>query len=222
VAAHSASGAHGPAPDRLRRRIAERQRQLGVSDEVLAKRARMSPHYLHQLAAVGLDFDPDGLRRVAAALGMTFQDLIDDRTDVPPRQPRPGERPMLVRLTGTECWDRVGPHGVGRVVLPADPAPVAYPVGYAVDAETVVYRTAREGAAAPEDGTVVSFEVDRIDDETRQGWSVLLTGRAERVGTAESRHLAEEELIRPWTGGDRPQWVRIHPDRVTGRRIGAL
>ncbi|WP_435178464.1 pyridoxamine 5'-phosphate oxidase family protein [Actinacidiphila sp. bgisy145] len=222
MAAHSASGAHGPAPDRLRRRIAERQRQLGVSDAVLAKRARMSPHYLRQLAAVGLDFDPDGLRRVAAALGMTFQDLIDDRTDIPPGQPGPGERPVLIRLTGTECWDRVGPHGVGRVVLPAEPAPVAYPVNYAVDAETVVYRTAREGEAAPGEGTVVSFEVDRIDEETSQGWSVLLTGQAERVGAAESRHLAEEELIRPWAGGDRPQWVRIHPDRVTGRRIGAL
>ncbi|WP_329361796.1 pyridoxamine 5'-phosphate oxidase family protein [Streptomyces sp. NBC_00669] len=215
--------AHAPDPDLLWRHITERGRQLGMSEEAVARKARMSPHYLRQLAAAGTDFDPDGLYRVAAALRTTTQDLLEGRTDAPPGQVDRAERPVLVHLTATECWDRLGPHGVGRVVLPAEPAPVAFPVNYAVDAGTVVYRTSPHGDAAPADGTMVSFQVDQVDDSSSRGWSVLVTGRAERIDdTAEAHRLAEEQPIRPWAGGDRPQWMRIRPDSVTGRRIGAM
>lgn len=215
--------AHAPDPDVLWRHITERRLQLGMSEEAVAKKAHMSPHYLRQLAATGTDFDPDGLYRVAAALRMTTQDLLEGRIDVPPGQADRAERPVLVQLTATECWDRLGPYGVGRVVLPAEPAPVAFPVNYAVDAGTVVYRTSPHGEAAPEDGTMVSFQVDQVDDSSSHGWSVLITGATERIeDPAEARRLTEEQLIKPWAGGDRPLWMRVRPANVTGRRIGAL
>ncbi|BBA95611.1 putative DNA-binding protein [Actinacidiphila reveromycinica] len=215
--------AHASDPDLLWRHITERRRQLGMTEKELAKQARMSPRYLRQLAAVGTDFDPGGLYRVAAALGVTSQQLLAGRADAPPGQADRAPRPVLVRLTSKECWDRLGPRGVGRVVLPADPAPVAFPVNYAVDAGTVVYRTSPHGDAAPRDGTAVSFEVDQVDDSTALGWSVLLTGHAERVeDSPEARRLDETRPADPWAGGDRPLWVRVIPAAVSGRRIGQM
>ncbi|SEG81252.1 Nitroimidazol reductase NimA, pyridoxamine 5'-phosphate oxidase superfamily [Actinacidiphila yanglinensis] len=214
---------HASDPGLLWRRITDRIRQLGLTEEAVAQQAGMSTRYLRQLAAVGTDFDPQALYRVAAALGTTTQELLEGRADPPPGQAGGAPRPVLTRLTEAECWDRLGPQGVGRVILPAEPAPVAFPVNYAVDAKTVVYRTALQGAAAPEGGTVVSFEVDRIDDRTHGGWSVLVAGAAERIEDAEEvRRLARECIVEPWAGGDRPAWIRVRPDSVSGRRIGAL
>lgn len=71
-------------------------------------------------------------------------------------------------------------------------------------------------------GTEAAFEVDHIDDAPSQGWSVLVFGRAEYVtDPAAARHLVGAARSAPWAGGDRELRVRIAPERVTGRRIGA-
>lgn len=215
------TGAAHPRP--LARRIAERRLQLGLSENALATRAGMSPRCPRQLIEVGPDFDPGGLVRIAASLGLTYQELSEGRADPPPGQTGPGPPPVLARLTTAECWDRLGPHGLGRIALAAGPGPAVFPVNYAVDAGTVVYHTATEGACAPEAGAAVAFEVDLVDDQNSAGWSVLISGTAERVeGPAAIRHLAERHAAEPWAGGDRPLWIRIRPDTVTGRRTKTI
>lgn len=215
--------APGPGPDVLARRVAERRTQLGLSADAVARQAGMSPRYMEQLIEAGPDFDSGGFLRIAAALGLTYRELLEGRDDPPPGQTGPGPRPVLVRLTVSECWDRLGTHGVGRVALPALPAPEVFPVNYAVDSHSIVYRTAPRGPAAPETDTAVSFQADRTDDRLSQGWSVLLTGTAERVeDPALARRLDEQQSARPWAGGDRPLWIRIRPDTVTGRRITTM
>ncbi|WP_051969675.1 pyridoxamine 5'-phosphate oxidase family protein [Kitasatospora azatica] len=102
--------------------------------------------------------------REPASSHLTYQELIEGRRDPAPGQSGAPSRPALVRLTTPECWDKLGTHGVGRVVLPILPAPLVFPVNYTVDAETVAYRTTPHGAAAAEPGTAVSFQVDHIDD----------------------------------------------------------
>lgn len=183
----------------------------------------MSPRYLQQLLEAGPDFDPGGLAQIATSLGVTYQELLEGRADPPPGQTGPAPRPVLVHLTTAECWDKLGTRGVGRVALPAQPGPAVLPVNYAVDAGTIVYRTEPRGAAAPETGAAVSFEVDRVDDRTSQAWSVLVTGFAERVeDPATMRHLTERHAAEPWAGGNRPLWIRIRPDTVTGRRVTTM
>ncbi|MGY0459312.1 pyridoxamine 5'-phosphate oxidase family protein [Kitasatospora sp. cg17-2] len=205
------------------RRIDERRRQLGVDDETLAREAAMAPAYLRHLLEVGPGFDAAGFVRVAAALRMTWTDLLEDRPDAPPGQSEAaaGVRPLLRHLTEPECWDLVGTHGVGRVGLPADPAPSVYPVNYAVDRRTVVYRTASGGAAAPPDHSPASFQIDHLDDRLSEGWSVLMVGTAQHVEDVdEQERLLGLPGATPWAGGSRPLWVRVVPDEVTGRRIG--
>jgi len=213
----------GTDPLALARHIADRRMQLGLSENALANRSGMSPRYLRQLLEIGPDFDPGGMGRIAAALDLSSEELLEGRADPPPGQSGPGSRPVLARLTTAECWDKLGTHGVGRVALPARPAPTVFPVNYAIDADTIVYRTAPRVSAAPETGAGVSFEVDRVDDQHSAGWSVLVTGTAERIeDPAAMRHFSERHVAQPWAGGDRPLWIRIRPGTVTGRRITTM
>jgi hypothetical protein len=110
------------------------------------------------------------------------------------------------------------------VALPAEPGPPAvFPVNDAVDARTILYRTTPEGPAVPGAGRPVTFEIDRMDDAVSRGWSVLVTGTAEQIGEPDATaRLAAAHGLRPWAGGHRPLWIRIHPDHVSGRTITTL
>ncbi|MER5352130.1 pyridoxamine 5'-phosphate oxidase family protein [Kitasatospora sp. NPDC002551] len=212
-------------PAEVARRITERRDRLGLDDDRdLAHRAGMAPAYFRHLLTAGPAFDPAGFVRIAAALRMTWTELLDDRSDAPPGQSQPSPqapRPLLMPLSEPECWVLVGTHGVGRVGLPGTPAPVVLPVNYLVDGRTIVYHTSPRSAAAAADGSPVSFQADHIDDRLSEGWSVLMLGAAHRIDDAgEERRLARLPGATPWAGGDRPLWLRIRPDEVTGRRLG--
>lgn len=204
----------------IARRIADRRAVLGLGPDALARAAGMSRPYLDFLVAAGPGFDPNGFLRIAAALGLTYRELVDGLPDRPPGQGSPAPRPVLARLTEAECWERVDARGVGRIALPGEPEPRVFPVNYTVDRGSVVYRTHERGAAAAPPGTAVSFEVDRIDDHRRSGWSVLITGTAERIEDRETlQRLMRDLAVQPWAGGPRTLWIRVRPTAVTGRRI---
>ncbi len=110
---------------------------------------------------------------------------------------------------------------LGRVSFCADGEVVVLPVNHAVDAQDVVFRTARGSklAAAGEQG-LIAFEADDYDRQTRSGWSVLLTGRAAVVDEEAEIHRLGRLGLHPWAiAVERPFWVRIRPSSVTGRQI---
>jgi nitroimidazol reductase NimA-like FMN-containing flavoprotein (pyridoxamine 5'-phosphate oxidase superfamily) len=68
----------------------------------------------------------------------------------------------------------------------------------------------------------VAFEVDHLDMTRKQGWSVVLSGRAEAIDDPEEvaevrRHGGPE----PWAAGPRRLYVRLPWRKITGRRISA-
>jgi nitroimidazol reductase NimA-like FMN-containing flavoprotein (pyridoxamine 5'-phosphate oxidase superfamily) len=218
----AAVSAPGPGRDtaEIAERVAARSARRGIGREELAARAGMDPHYLRYLLETGPAFDPAGFVRIAAALGTSYRELVDGPSDPPLGRTKAGAHPVLVHLTEEECWDRLDGHGIGRIALPASPGPLVLPVNYTVDGRTVAYRTDPHGAAAPDPGTAVSFQVDRIDETLSRGWSVLVVGAAEPVEDAEAvRRLEAVHPPAPWAGGARPLWVRVAPRQVTGRRI---
>ena len=110
---------------------------------------------------------------------------------------------------------------VGRVGFHADGEVVVLPVNHAVDGQDVVFRTARGSKLSAAEGqNPVAFEADDYNSQTRSGWSVLVTGRAQVVDEeAEVQRLSRLGL-HPWaTSVDRPFWIRIRPTAVTGREI---
>ncbi|GAB7183875.1 pyridoxamine 5'-phosphate oxidase family protein [Kitasatospora sp. Ki12] len=209
-----------PDPVVVARRIAERCQELGLDDEDLARRAAMAPGYLRHLLVAGPGFDPAGFVRIAAVLGSSRDELLYGRADAAPGHGGPGPHPRLQNLTEAECWQLVGTHGVGRIALPVEPGPVVLPVNYVVDRASFAFRTGEHNTTAPAEGAAVSFQVDRIDEHVGRGWSVLALGPAHYVtDPAELHHLTGLPGASPWAGGDRPRWVRIRPEEVTGRRL---
>ncbi len=135
-------------------------------------------------------------------------------------------RPRLEWLDKDECLELVAPGGVGRVAFNSPTGPVILPVNYTLDAGTILFRTALGGSIDTDLRTgvegaefKVAFEVDRIDEANREGWSVLVRGGAHHVTDEEERAAAAAAGLETWAGGDRELYIRIAPVEVTGRRI---
>ena len=107
---------------------------------------------------------------------------------------------------------------VGRIGCHADGVTYVVPIIYAYDgvafhAHTIEGRKLRMMRTNPR----VCFEVDSYDDETGEGWSVLVLGRATVLQTGhESPGLPS--LDAPFDG-ERTHYVRLHCELVTGRLI---
>lgn len=109
---------------------------------------------------------------------------------------------------------------IGRVAFAADGAPLILPVNYVYFQGAIVFRT-DPGAklSAASDGQQVAFEVDAIDPTWREGWSVVVRGRAEHVTDPDELERLEDLPLRPWGGGEKASYVRILSTEITGRRI---
>jgi nitroimidazol reductase NimA-like FMN-containing flavoprotein (pyridoxamine 5'-phosphate oxidase superfamily) len=90
----------------------------------------------------------------------------------------------LEELNPTDCWGLLATASVGRLGLLVDGRPEVLPVNYALDGETVLFRTA-EGTVLNQSAlNIVAFEVDHVDEATYTGWSVMVQGEATDIGDA--------------------------------------
>jgi len=176
--------------------------------------------YLEYLERYPARPDAEALRHLAAALRTTPAALLGAHASNPPGQLRLIEPPVIEKLTPPECRLLIAAGGVGRFAVSTSSGPAVLPVNFAVVAGTIVVRTA-EGTLVDRYGDgLVAFEVDHIDDALSQGWSVLVRGRAHHVAhPAELNRMREDAVVWPWPGGEREVYVRVMPDRITGRRI---
>lgn len=128
-------------------------------------------------------------------------------------------------LSSDKCWRHLARRVVGRVGFDLGHGPRIHPVNYRLDGRTIVLRTTdgTELARFVElfgAGSLMAFEVDEIDYEWHQGWSVLVQGRIERVSAPDELHRLHAAWPRPWAGGTRDVVTRVTPVEVTGRRVG--
>ncbi|MFD0775057.1 helix-turn-helix domain-containing protein [Streptomonospora algeriensis] len=208
----------------MARRITQRRSELGFSRAEVAERAGMDPGYVEYLEEHPASLSRESLYRLSQALRTSPDHLLGADTETPPGSsatavPEPENR----ALTAEECLALVGPGGVGRAAFTetAGTAPVVLPVNYVLDGGAVVFRTAADGIIARYAPGPMSFQVDRLDETMSEGWSVLFTGRSRVIGdAAELAVLREHRALRPWAGGDRETWIRLEPERITGRRVG--
>jgi nitroimidazol reductase NimA-like FMN-containing flavoprotein (pyridoxamine 5'-phosphate oxidase superfamily) len=125
-------------------------------------------------------------------------------------------------LDRSECERLLASQQVGRLAVVVDRYPMVFPVNFAVDNGTIVFRAGRGSKLTAAQHQNVGFQVDEVDVPARTAWSVLVTGMAETVGdehdatlVARSRALA----IDPLEPGSKDHWVRIIPASMSGRRI---
>jgi transcriptional regulator with XRE-family HTH domain len=205
----------------LGRRLRHWRELRGLSYASLAAQTETSPGYLAYL-----ETEPGGepssgvLARLAAVLGTSIVELLGGDVDVLEGRGAGTRDAQLVALAPQRCWDLIGSGGIGRIVFVDSTGPIALPVNFVVEHETICCRTDRSGPiAAISAGAQVSFEADRIDEVTRTGWSVLVRGHLEQIGDATPLFAARTAVPDPWAGGTRSHWVRVRPEQVTGRVI---
>jgi len=209
-----------PDPGDLSKRIARRRTELRLSTAQVAARARISRRYLEYLERYPASPSPAVLRQLAAALQTTPAMLLGAGAEAPPRVGGRAEQAAIQRLTPAECRRLIAPGGIGRIAFCTASGPVVLPVNFTVIGGSIVVRTEMGTLIETHGDDRAAFEVDHVDDVLRQGWSVLVRGQAHRVlQSGELRHVREEATIMPWAGGARDVYVRIVPDRITGRRI---
>ena len=209
-----------PDPGDLSKRVAGRRAELHLSKAQVAARAGMSLRYLEYVERYPARPGGTALRRLAAALQTTPAALLGARAQVPPQYSRMARPPVLDKLTPAECHQLIATGGIGRIAFATLSGPVVLPVNFAVIAGTIVIRTGEGTMIAGHADGQVAFEVDHIDEALCQGWSVLVRGQAHGVAhPAELEHMRHDTAIWPWPGGDRDVYVRVIPDKISGRRI---
>ncbi len=124
-------------------------------------------------------------------------------------------------LTREECLSLLPTVPVGRLVFTDRALPAIVPVNFVIDHGRIVVRTgASSTLAAAVRGSVVAFEVDDFDRQARNGWCVTVTGQARQVVDEGELERLQELDLAPWGGGDKPHFVVIPIELVSGRRVG--
>ncbi|WP_110240323.1 pyridoxamine 5'-phosphate oxidase family protein [Nocardioides gilvus] len=121
-------------------------------------------------------------------------------------------------LTPAECWELLRSKEFGRLAFHLAEEVHLTPINYAVDHETLLFRTA-EGSKllAVVMNDDVAFEIDEYDD--RSARSVIVKGRA-RLLPEDEAHRAENVPLRPWVDQEHKyNVVEIVPTKVSGRQF---
>ena len=118
------------------------------------------------------------------------------------------------------CWSLLRTTSVGRLAVIVGDHPEIFPLNFAVDQGTLVFRTG-DGSKAlgATSGAAVALEADGYDDATNEAWSVVVRGRARTISEVHDLMDTVDLPLFPWQGGDKSRFVRISPDVVTGRRF---
>lgn len=127
----------------------------------------------------------------------------------------------FVDLSPEECARLLDSHHFGRVAVNGQDGLAIFPVNYTWDRGHVAIRTNPGSHVSDMAQKQVAFEIDRVDDEARTGWSVLVAGVAYEV-TDSIDEVSEEMRDLPvdtWVPGEHKCWLRIEPRSITGRRV---
>ena len=131
----------------------------------------------------------------------------------------PTDNSEITILTREECFNRLAEVPVGRISVSIDALPVIFPVHFALEDESVLFRTVR-GTKLDTAATdaVVAFQADASDSRAGGWWSVLLQGIATPVRDGEEETQTWNPA--PWHGAGRRQpkrLLRIDTDAMRGR-----
>ena len=129
----------------------------------------------------------------------------------------------LEPLSSYDCWrlvtEAAGPDGIARVVWSgADGRPAIVPMNFAVADGFLWFQTALDSRLAREccDQQVL-VEVDHVDPTDRTGWSVVVSGAATCLPSADDPGVLRS--LQVWPRGPRELLIKVAPDELTGRRL---
>lgn len=131
----------------------------------------------------------------------------------------------LIDLSPEQCADLLAATPLGRLGVVINGRPEIFPVNHVYDRATgtVAFPTnARTKLHAALDWPDVAYEVDGVEPDGESGWSVAVVGRAEEITAPDAIARLTRERHVLWRPGETSHWIRIVPEKVTGRRISAV
>lgn len=122
-------------------------------------------------------------------------------------------------LSESECWDLLDHADVGRLAVDIGGQPDIFPINFLAAQGGIVFRSAAGTKLA---GAIlnrfVAFEIDGYEPGDRTAWSVVVKGQAGAIEKMQELFDAEDLPLFPWLAWDKPNFVRIEPTVITGRR----
>lgn len=129
--------------------------------------------------------------------------------------------PSLRDLDRDRCLALITRGTIGRIAVTAPDGPHIVPVNYALVDETIAIRTTAYSVVGTyARGSVVAFEVDHLEHETRAAWSVMVRGRCFVEADPQMLARLRSELADSWAGGSRTLYLRVPLEHVSGRAVG--
>jgi len=124
----------------------------------------------------------------------------------------------VLHLETAKAWDILAGQRLGRLAVASGTGVDIFPINYAVDGESIVFRTA-EGSklSSLKANNQVTFETDRWD--ALFGFSVVAKGRATPITSPDELRMVMKLKLRPWVPTVKLTFVRILVDSISGRRF---
>ncbi len=143
----------------------------------------------------------------------------------PPRDPTVWD-PEVERLDEAECLRLISADGVGRLAYSGRAGLAVLPVRYQLDEGSIVFRTVLDSPTDEDLRTgiegadyKVTFEIDEVGPDAREGWFVVIQGAAHHLDSADDRASAWAPDVQRSARATRDHFVRITPAFVAGRRL---
>jgi hypothetical protein len=130
----------------------------------------------------------------------------------------------LETLSQEECRLLLGLAAVGRIAFVVDGLPMVLPVNYRLlnnESGLWIVLLTRPGNVIDEAPEQVAFEIDGIDHDRQQGWSVLVRGVLHHLDHNEIELFSGRFDPKPWVRDERTAWLAIKARAVSGRRLVA-
>jgi len=120
-----------------------------------------------------------------------------------------------------ECLRLLVSGHVARLAVVAGGQPLVFPINYTLAGEDVVFRTGAGTKLQALEGSSVAVQIDRVDEATLTGWSVLVQGHAEEITDRSAPEVAALRALplEPWAPGPKEHWFRVRATTVSGRRV---
>jgi hypothetical protein len=123
----------------------------------------------------------------------------------------------VTELSDEQSWLLLDGSSFGRLGVSVDNQPEIFPVNYAADGASILFRTAA-GTKLHDliaNGSVV-FEAD--GQTGNSAWSVTVKGTARVLGTVADIKVADQQTLPDWHPTKPFVYVRIEPSQIRGRQ----
>jgi nitroimidazol reductase NimA-like FMN-containing flavoprotein (pyridoxamine 5'-phosphate oxidase superfamily) len=131
-----------------------------------------------------------------------------------------GDRPVLDRLSVSECRRYLAQAGTGRVAVTVGALPVIYTVPFVLEDRYLLFRVAQRSALRRAlRGSVVAFTAHHFDKSKEDDWTVLVRGVGEEVDDEAVAFSLRSLPLRSYSEApERDCFVRVSLTQISGTR----